>query len=126
MIVLLSVNLLGLSQNSIKVDSTLFTGVIEVDSVKLPIEFIRKANIKLIEAKSEKEIKNQLLATIENYKTENNYLNNFIDRQNKILIDAAKYNAKIQEENNKLEKQRNISFSINGGLIFALILIILL
>ena len=123
--VLLSMNLLSWSQNSIN-DSIPSTGVVEVDSVKLPVELIRKANIKLIEAEADKAIKNQLLKIVDTYKSENNTLNSFINKQNKILISVTNDNNKIKEENDKLMKKLNVSLIGNCGLLVALGLIILL
>lgn len=125
MTVLLSMNLLSWSQNSINY-SIPSTGVIEVDSVKLPVELIRKANIKLIEAEADKAIKNQLLKIVDTYKSENNALNSFINKQNKILISVTNDNNKIKEENDKLMKKLNVSLIGNCGLLIALGLIILL
>lgn len=98
----------------------------EVDSVKLPVELIRKANIKLIEAEADKAIKNQLLKIVDTYKSENNALNSFINKQNKILISVTNDNNKIKEENDKLMKKLNVSLIGNCGLLVALGLIILL
>lgn len=101
------------------------TGGIAADSVYISIELIRKANVKLIQAEADIQLKLQLKNMIEIYKSENEILNATIDRQ-KVMIDHAnKYNSELQDNNYKLKKQRNIlaGTSIGFGLIIILILL---
>ena len=101
-------------------------GEIQGDSVSLPISLIRKANIKLIQAESDAELKGQLIKLVDTYKEENVILKSTIDSQKKTLMEAAKINGDLRLKNKGIKKERNISYAINGGFVGILLMIILL
>lgn len=90
---------------------TSFTGGLEQDSVKVAIDDIRKANIKLIELSYEKDINKNLRQIV---------------RNDSILAEQARQRYILLDRSCKqIKKQRNIAYCSSGVAILLLILSLL-
>lgn len=88
-----------------------FTGGLECDSIKVSIDDLRKANIKLIELSYEKDINKNLRQIVKNDSVLAEQA-----RQRYILLDRSR---------KQIKKQRNIAYCSSGVTIVLLILSLL-
>ena len=111
------------SQNS-RTDSVYSPTGERIDSVKISLSAIRKANIKLINGNAAILINAQNDSIISMKDTQIELLKEAIDREQKLLIALNKNIDLYTKENDKLRRQRNILGGTTVGL--ATILIMLL
>lgn len=119
MLILLSTYSISWCQN----DTILSTGVVEQDSVLVPIQALRVANAKMIELKYEKAINENYRQTIELDSTiinalENNLYNCALELEEQINT--------CDEEITKIKRQRNTAIGVGSGTSTALLIILLL
>lgn len=119
MLILLSTYSISWCQN----DTILSTGVVEQDSVLVPIQALRVANAKIIELKYEKAINENYRQTIELDSAiidalENNLYNCGLELEEQINI--------CDEEITKIKRQRNTAIGVGTGTSTALLVILLL
>ena len=119
MLILLSTYSISWCQN----DTILSTGVVEQDSVLVPIQALRVANAKMIELKYEKAINENYRQTIELDSAiidalENNLYNCGLELEEQINI--------CDEEITKIKRQRNTAIGLGTGTSTALLVILLL
>lgn len=119
MLILLSTYSISWCQN----DTILSTGVVEQDSVLVPIQALRVANAKMIELKYEKAINENYRQTIELDSAiidalENNLYNCGLELEEQINI--------CDEEITKIKRQRNTAIGVGTGTSTALLIILLL
>lgn len=119
MIVLLSICFTSWCQN----DTILVTGVVEQDSVLVPISALKVANAKMIELKYEKEINENLKETI---KLDSNIIVVLENNLYSCALELEEQIANCDEETNKLKKQRNIAIGAGSGTTALLILLLIL
>ena len=111
------------SSQSDSIDSS--TGeIIKADSVKISLDAIRKANIKLINGNAAILINAHNDSIISMKDTQIELLREAIDREQKLLIALNKNIELCTKENDKLRRQRNVLGGTTVG--FAAILILLL
>lgn len=104
-------------------DTILSTGVVEQDSVLVPIQALRVANAKMIELKYEKAINENYRQTIELDSAiinalENNLYNCALELEEQITV--------CDEEITKIKRQRNSAIGVGIGTSTALLIILLL
>lgn len=119
MLILLSTYSISWCQN----DTILSTGVIEQDSVLVPIQALRIANAKMIELKYEKAINENYRQTIVLDSAiinalENNLYNCALELEEQINT--------CDEEITKIKRQRNTAIGVGTGTSTALLIILLL
>lgn len=119
MLILLSTYSISWCQN----DTIPFTGVVEQDSVLVPIQALRVANAKMIELKYEKAINENYRQTIELDSAiinalENNLYNCALELEEQINT--------CDEEITKIKRQRNTAIGVGTGTSTALLVILLL
>lgn len=119
MLILLSTYSISWCQN----DTILSTGVVEQDSVLVPIQALRVANAKMIELKYEKAINENYRQTIELDSAiinalENNLYNCALELEEQITT--------CDEEITKIKRQRNTAIGVGTGTSTALLIILLL
>ena len=119
MLILLSTYSISWCQN----DTILSTGVVEQDSVLVPIQALRVANAKMIELKYEKAINENYRQTIELDSAIINAL------ENNLYNCALKLEEQINscdKEITKIKRQRNTAIGVGTGTSTALLIILLL
>lgn len=112
MIVVLLSYSTSLSQN----DTISLTGVVEQDSVLVPIEALRIANAKMIELKYEKEINNNLTEVIR--------LDSILIKDLKSNIAVCEYSA--NKEIKRIKRQRNkaiVGGAVTSGCLVGLMIL---
>lgn len=119
MLILLSTYSISWCQN----DTIFSTGVVEQDSVLVPIQALRVANAKMIELKYEKAINENYRQTIELDSAiinalENNLYNCALELEEQITV--------CDEEITKIKKQRDTAIGVGSGTTAALLIILLL
>ena len=119
MLILLSTYSISWCQN----DTILPTGVVEQDSVLVPIQALRVANAKMIELKYEKAINENYRQTIVFDSTIINALENNL--YNCVLELEEQINT-CDKEITKIKRQRNTAIGVGTGTSTALLIILLL
>lgn len=94
------------------------------DSALVAMSAIRAANIKLIEAKADKQLKEQFKKLVELQREQIVILNKNIDSKNKIIIDLTNQVNDNNSKVRKLKRQRNIYAGSSIGLSALIVLIL--
>lgn len=119
MLILLSTYSIIWCQN----DTILSTGVVEQDSVLVPIQALRVANAKMIELKYEKAINENYRQTIE---LDSAIINALENNLYNCALELEEQINSCDEEITKIKRQRNTAIGIGSGTSTALLIILLL
>ena len=119
MLILLSTYSISWCQN----DTILSTGVIEQDSVLVPIQALRVANAKMIELKYEKTINENYRQTIE---LDSAIINALEKSLYNCALELEEQNNSCNEEITKIKRQRNTAIGVGTSTSTALFIILLL
>lgn len=119
MLILLSTYSISWCQN----DTILSTGVVEQDSVLVPIQALRVANAKMIELKYEKAINKNYRQTIE---LDSAIINALENNLYNCALELEEQINSCDEEITKIKRQRNTAIGIGSGTSTALLIILLL
>lgn len=119
MLILLSTYSISWCQN----DTILSTGVVEQDSVLVPIQALRVANAKMIELKYEKAINENYRQTIE---LDSAIINALENNLYNCALNLEEQINSCDEEITKIKRQRNTAIGIGSGTSTALLIILLL
>ena len=119
MLILLSTYSISWCQN----DTILPTGVVEQDSVLVPIQALRVANAKMIELKYEKAINENYRQTIE---LDSAIINALENNLYNCALELEEQINSCDEEITKIKRQRNTAIGIGSGTSTALLIILLL
>lgn len=119
MLILLSTYSISWCQN----DTILSTGVVEQDSVLVPIQALRVANAKMIELKYEKAINETYRQTIE---LDSKIINALENNLYSCALELEEQINTCDEEITKIKRQRNTAIGVGTGTSTALLVILLL
>ena len=119
MLILLSTYSISWCQN----DTILSTGVVEQDSVLVPIQALRVANAKIIELKYEKAINENYRQTIE---LDSAIINALENNLYNCALELEEQINSCDEEITKIKRQRNTAIGVGTGTSTALLVILLL